>query len=95
MLAMQESDVEDLPCFISAMIKNLLVLEERVLYITMFFEIFNVYMCLCNCSSPAIVSQVHSIAESFDTTFKDVVGNILDIKLGFKSLNISFILTEV
>jgi len=70
------------------MVKNLLVLEERMLNVTMFLEIFNIYMRLCNCGSPAIVCQVHSIAESFDTTFEDIVGNILHIKFGFVFLNI-------
>jgi len=82
-LAMQEGNVEHFLRLISSMIKQFLVLEEGMLDITMLFELRNINFCLGYGSLPAVIGQINRVAKAFNTSFKSVVFNILDIQTEF------------
>ena len=66
MLRVEEGDVEDFLCVVAPMITDLLMLEVRVLHITMLLELLNIDLRLSHSCPPAIICQSNAVAKALD-----------------------------
>ena len=80
MLRVQERNVKDLLRIVAPMITDLLVLEVRVLHISMLLELFYIYFGLCYGGPPAIICQSNAIAKALDGSFEHLKLDVLNLK---------------
>ena len=83
MFTVEKSNVEHLFRIISAISKQLFVLEVRELNVAMLLELLRVDMCLSDRRTPAIIRQIHRIAKPFHASLKDFKFDALNVKLLF------------
>ena len=73
MLTVEEGDVEDLLCFVAAVITLRTVLKVRVLDVAKLFELLYIDMGFVYCSPPTVISEVNSVAKSLDAPLEHLV----------------------
>ena len=79
MFTVQKCYVEDFSRIVSAMITNFFMLEVWILYISFFFKLFNIYVCLTNGGPPAVICQLTCPTESLNAALKNFKHDILCI----------------